>query len=294
MFCFFSKALKIRLKRNFMHAWYIFKLFGFYYIRMHMPKNTFILLFILLVPFILTGQTKVGVMGGLNYSKVVREVGTYTQSIGVGQDDIADISWKLRWKAGIVLDISVTEYFGIGTGLVFSARGMEENYENTFSDGTNVTRLNYVGHVYQDYLEIPLNFIYNMPMSGNKLQLYGGFYMAFGLGGYATTETWTETTNLQTGQRTTEVEALRYSVSFSSISPYSYDPNLVYRNSTDFGVNIGANYIIMERFGLGLQYSRGLSNWVPKVSDPPPGYSRSDEDDISFRMIALTATIFLN
>jgi hypothetical protein len=73
----------------------------------------------------------------------------------------------------------------------------------------------------------------------------------------------------------------------SDVSAEDYMQNEIYYNSIDYGVNVGAGYVINESIQVQAMYSLGLANINPKVDGEDP------TSDTQNSVIQLTVAYFL-
>lgn len=131
-----------------------------------MKKNILILTTLLFVVFTLGAQRQIkyGVVAGFDYTTIA---------------NIEDNDWRPGFKAGIKADIPLNEKFNFQPALLFSTKGCEGDIYN-FS--TDYSHLSYT--ITSNYIELPLLFTYNIPLSGKtKFLIAAGPYLAIGIGG---------------------------------------------------------------------------------------------------------------
>lgn len=138
------------------------------------------------------------------------------------------------FHAGAIFDIDVMD-FSIQPGVFYATKGYQ--YHQALSDGSQTVQKPIVGKIQLNYLEVPLNILYNVEVSRTvKVYFGGGGYAGYGLSG------------------TYSVQGQKSDVSFTkAIEGYQY-------KNPDYGVNgiIGAR--ISKNFIVDANYSLGLNN----------------------------------
>jgi hypothetical protein len=88
------------------------------------------------------------------------------------------------FRAGIVLDEPFGETFSLMTGVFYSARGGNIKYSSTSVDNGSTVTQTTDGYVRLDYVEIPINILYNIRTKGDNRWFFGGGpYVAMAWGG---------------------------------------------------------------------------------------------------------------
>jgi hypothetical protein len=87
---------------------------------------------------------------------------------------------------GVLLDIKVTEMFSLQSGLSFTMKGcIREGYTDLFSvDDQYEVKEAYVKEILDiSYLELPVFFVYNLPVKKDYFNVGVGAYLAYGIAG---------------------------------------------------------------------------------------------------------------
>jgi Outer membrane protein beta-barrel domain len=174
-----------------------------------MKKILLTLITIVAINATVNAQMRFGVKGGLNLANV-----SITNASGITPKS------SLFFHGGIVLDASLSESISIQPNLLFSQKG----YSLDASGATSKATFNYI--------EIPVNFLYN---ATDALTIGAGPYLGYALSGSAKT-----TINGQT--RTDDID-------------FDNDAKRV-----DYGLNITAGYEVIEGLVISANYSLGLAN----------------------------------
>ena len=185
-----------------------------------MKKALMLFSLIGIINFSFAQSVSFGVKAGLNFSNVSSSGGglTVTTSSTTG------------FHVGAVADIGFGN-LSLQPGVLYSTKGGSLN----FSGGADKLTLNYV--------EVPVNLLYNIPVGVGKLFIGGGPYVAFGLSGKST---------LSGTATSTGSGSESQSITFGSASGDVKNP--------DFGVNILGGFRFKSGFSLSAGYGIGLAN----------------------------------
>jgi hypothetical protein len=159
----------------------------------------------------------------------------------------ANVSSKISPpEAGAIVDIPLADYFSFQPGLFYSSKGYKAEVMTTDINGGEVP-ITVTSHL--NYLELPLNVLYKVPMGNGKF--FGGFgpYLAYGIGGKVKAK------NENTGV------AAEVDVKFKNES--STTSNEVYVKPFDAGANITAGYELNMGLLFSANFSLGLLNTSP-------------------------------
>lgn len=173
-----------------------------------------------------------GIKAGANLSSMYRNFGApYTSDLLLG------------FNAGAIVNITFNRLV-IRPGVFYSTKGETENAKLMDITGTVIgptktkLRLN--------YLEVPVNVLYKIPVGNNNaINLGGGGYFGYGLSGSISRD----------GQDP-------YPVKFGN-STGVFDLRL---NNPDFGVNVIAGAGIKDRYLIEAGYSYGFGNLSPSAN----------------------------
>lgn len=163
-----------------------------------------------------------------------------------GDEMKADTKLRPAFHAGAIVDISLADYFSFQPGLFYSSKGYKAEVMTTDINGEEVP-ITVTSHL--NYLELPLNVLYKVPMGNGKF--FGGFgpYLAYGIGGKVKAK------NENTGV------AAEVDVKFKNES--SVTSNEVYVKPFDAGANITAGYELDMGLLFSANFSLGLLNTSP-------------------------------
>ena len=173
-----------------------------------MKKVLLTLITIVAVNAAVSAQMRFGVKGGLNLANI---------SINPAQTGTSSL---LGFHGGLVLDAPLSESISIQPSLLFSQKGFSVDQSSI----TSKTTFN--------YLEIPVNFLYNVT---DALTVGAGPYL-----GYALSASSKATLNGQTQTKDAD-----------------FDKEV---NRIDYGLNITAGYEVIEGLVVSANYSLGLAN----------------------------------
>ena len=175
-----------------------------------------LLLFVTIQSF---AQVKFGVKAGLNLSNMTAKDNTRTYS--------NNYKTKTGFHFGVTAEFPISESFSFEPGMLYSSKGYmykETDYNVTAS---------------VNYLEIPMNAIYKIDLSGAKMLISAGPYLGFALSGkYKGTEKgydFNESIKIGNNADNDDIKSL------------------------DYGLNIGVGAEI-KQITIGLQYGLGLAN----------------------------------
>lgn len=175
--------------------------------------------------------------GGLNLSNI-------SNSNDGGSEDNAVLP---SFNAGLMARFGLSKIVDLESGILFTGKGAKA--ETTFNGGADYVKAKFNPL----YIEVPLNLVVNLPFGENNntgLFVYGGPYLAVGVGGKSKLET-------KIGALTTNSER---DIKFNNDDPFtSGQEDAAYDKLKRFdaGLNFGAgldlkSVIIKANYGLGL------------------------------------------
>jgi hypothetical protein len=201
---------------------------------------------ILLVSLLAAMQTlsaqsiKLGIKGGLNLATVNRgqlEAGNETNSMAA-------------FNGGLFANIGFGKW-SIEPGLFYSVKGFKAHSTFTAnSPGGLVETSTWDGTIKYNYLELPVNVLYNVKLAPGKVFFGGGPYIGYLLSGNAKTVA-TEDGAIQPEQKTN----------------YTIGGNNGDFRRTDYGVNALAGFAFNNGFQLSAGYGYGFTNVLAKQND---------------------------
>lgn len=228
---------------------------------------------------------RLGLRAGANRALTTQDAaGNYSESITTYSTTYAaDKSAIYAWQVGAVFEVSFGK-LSLQPAIIFSQKGelahTSSNRQYTgyyyFAQSTKTSTNRY------NWLEMPLNVVYTTH-GDHGLQLFGGPYVALGIGGHKT--------------------GTQYANSSGVVGPQSYpiDERVSYGADTnnqrlDVGVNFGLGYRqgpiqVQLGYGLGLL---NLHQPGPPTIDPgfSPQYHDFNGDTAYNRVLQLTGTYF--
>jgi hypothetical protein len=204
-------------------------------------KKIILLMGILCSASMLHAQTiKTGIQAGVNFSKLS----------GSADGESTTTGTLTGFHVGGVLDIDLGAV-SIQPGLFYSSKGGKESYNETETfNGVTVSAIGYA-KVKLDYLELPVNILYNIPVNSGKVFLGGGPYAGYGISGK------TKYDLTASGGGSSASESGEDDIKFGSDGDFK---------STDFGINFTAGFRMNSGFAISAGYGLGLTN-IANVSD---------------------------
>lgn len=167
--------------------------------------------------------------------------------------DAEDTKMKVGAQVGAVGNYGINEMISIQPGVIFTMKGSKSSEIDDFSSNEN-------------YLEIPINVVANF----NGIQVFAGPYVAVGLFG-----------KIKGGD---DDITIKYK---SDVSLDDFKEGESYTSLLDYGLNIGAGYMINETMQVQLGYGLGLANTLPKFDGEKP------DDKVTNNVLQFTFTYFL-
>ena len=182
-----------------------------------MKQNLTVLL--LITFFTASAQTKFGIIGGMNISTMKEKHD--------GRKDLR--TFIPRVQIGTILQIPVNEDWVLHTSPYYSGKGCR--YGNTFSTKNDSIR------IHLSYIELPVQFLYNLSGENiNKFLIGGGLYLGYGFNG-----------------------AVLYKDDPARTERHLHRKDSYYKR-WDFGYSINSSYQLNNKYGIKLGFSHSLSN----------------------------------
>lgn len=172
--------------------------------------------------------------------------------------------------AGIVAEINFGNNLAIRTGINFLQQGLKLKGEISGDFGEEITSVNFEGKSTLNYLQVPVNFLYNFPAGDNQFYVGAGGYASYGLSGKNKITT---TVKMNNGEK--EVES-------DDSDPFEKDGDETGLKRGDFGVNALAGIKFVNGLFVNVGYQLGLSN-----------ISGGEEGEYKNRGLQLTLGYFL-
>jgi len=159
----------------------------------------------------------------------------------ISGDNTDETEMMPSYQVGLVTNFNISEAFSIQPGLMLSGKGAK----NFWNDVDTRLTLN--------YLEVPINVIHNI----SDFQIFAGPYLGFGL--FADVKSDNDLAD--------EIDAeFKNDISLEEASALE----TLYYNSFDYGLNVGAGYMVNESIQIQAGYGLGLGNIHPKVDGEDP------------------------
>ncbi|MEO6524084.1 MAG: porin family protein [Mucilaginibacter sp.] len=190
-------------------------------------KKTLLLLSLSLSISLTYAQTKFGVIAGLNLASI----SSTSSGSSISSSSLAG------FHVGAFADFELSKSVSIQPGVLFSLKGGSD--ESTQSSGSYSVHA--TDKLTLNYVEIPVNIFYHIPVSIGKIFLGGGPYVALGLSGKEKVT--------YTGSVSGNAEA---NVTFGSNSGDVKNP--------DFGLNLGAGIALQNNLLFKVGYGIGIAN----------------------------------
>lgn len=162
-----------------------------------------------------------------------------TASIKSDGEKIDDIDMKPGLLLGGYADINLAETFAMEIGLQFEQKGLK--YEESESGYSIKTEMNV------NYITIPVDFKINVPVNDNKFYLLAGPTAGIGVSGKIKSEAKVN------GVKVSDDESIEFGE--------DEDSDL---RRINFGLDLGAGFVLANNLGFRIGYNLGLSNLVPK------------------------------
>ena len=198
---------------------------------------------------------------------------TLSQAIGkdrLGNKERADIA--IGGTAGFIFDFPVGKTISIQPGINYVQKGAKEVYFYEAYPTTDVKKVE--AGARPQYLEIPVNFIYNTRTNKGNFFFGAGPTIAFAIAGNKDTINYMSSSNsLSTGSD---------KIKFGNTK----DDDM---RSVDIGANILAGFQSKSGFQLSMNYNIGLNNLMPKTTQ----YNTNEEGFARFVYVGFKAGWFL-
>ena len=199
-----------------------------------MKKLLLLLLLSCFVSISFAQSVHLGIRAGLNESAL-----SGYDFVDNGTSVKGNASYISRFHAGLFAEIPAGR-FSIEPGVFYTQKGGETKLQTM----TVISARQYYEKTTLNYLEIPVNVLYNIPVGVGKIFVGGGPYAAFGLSGhYRSTYFTSSVQNTQSGEAQGEIK---------------FDKN-GYRNP-DYGINTLLGLRLKNNISFNVGYGFGLTN----------------------------------
>lgn len=196
---------------------------------------------------------KVGLRAGVNIAKLRTTNGENS----VSTDNLTN------FKVGGYVDFGMAGGLSFQPGIELSGKGGK----NVFISNGNGQNNNYEAKTNLMYIEIPVNFLYNIPVGIGKIYLGGGPYAGFGIAGKIKTEGTVLGVNASTER----------DVKFGNEAGDDL-------KTTDFGLNFLGGLQFKGGLNVGVNYGLGLSDLAPN--------NNNDNVKTNNRLVGITVGYF--
>ena len=215
-------------------------------LKSHSMKKTVFALAVILYTQLLFSQTKAGLKVGVNYSGTAIELSDLSRSFGAKKEDYGVTSAKPGLQAGFLVNMLTEMNFGIRFELLLNMRNWETNYyRKEMLDPTVLSEYGSIEKVNTAYLDLPIDFVYSLPLGENRVEILFGLNTAFGLWGSSSRSYWDKITYLSTGNSTGDAGLEDNTIHFGT-QPKQIQDNEIYFNSLDLGINIGTSFLLRQ------------------------------------------------
>lgn len=126
------------------------------------------ILFLLLTASVVAASAQTGRFG-------ITAGATFSSTVSKVEDETEDSETKPGFTVGLTGDLPLTENFSVRPGLYFTQKGGKA--EGTYGGFSGESKTTF------NYIEVPLNFVYNAPAGSGKFFIGLGPAIAYGIGG---------------------------------------------------------------------------------------------------------------
>ncbi|MET3980428.1 hypothetical protein ABIB62_003029 [Mucilaginibacter sp. UYP25] len=204
-------------------------------------KKAIFLVSLMAATYTLSAQSvKFGIRGGLNLATVDRG------SIPEGNET----NNLAAFNGGLFANIRLGNW-AVEPGLFYSLKGFKANYETTRNvNGGSTENVSFGGTIKYNYLELPVNILYNVKLTPGKVFFGGGPYAGYLMSANA--------------KSTSTVGGVKQP---DQTFNYTIGNNVDDLKRMDYGVNILAGFAFNNGFQLSAGYGYGLTNIAPGQND---------------------------
>lgn len=192
-----------------------------------MKKTLLLLCFLGGVSLSYAQSTKFGVIGGLNLATLSSTTSGSTNSS----------SSLAGFHIGVFADFEVTPSLSIQPGILYSLKGGTDDASQT----SGSTTIHATDKVTLNYIEVPVNVYYHIPVTPGNIFVGGGPYVGWGLSG-------------------------KEKVDVSGSTTYSASQNVTFGSNSgdiknpDYGINLGAGIALKSNLLFKIGYGIGIAN----------------------------------
>lgn len=192
-------------------------------------------------------QAKFGIQLGSNFSNV--------DWVDDGEKLVTDS--KTGLAIGLVADVEIGNSLHFRPELNYVQKGARENdsYTNTF--GGSTTYYTTEGKIKLNYLELPLNFCYNVPVGSGELLLGAGPIIGIGIGGAIEYSTTVKTNSM------VETEEFSNTVKFDGDKNSTSTDQSLHLKPIDINLGFLGGYRLKNGVVFTAGYNVGLTNIYP-------------------------------
>ena len=208
-----------------------------------MKKAIFLLSILAAIQTVSAQSVKIGIKGGLNLAAANRgplNAGNETNNLAA-------------FNGGLFANLGFSNW-SVEPGLFYSVKGFKSKSDFTSNSsqsvGTTVNTSSTIGTVKYNYLELPINLLYNVKLVPGKVFFGGGPYMGYLLSGNVKVSTTTDGT-------INPEQKVKYKIG-------GKDGDV---KRTDYGVNALVGFAFNNGFQLSAGYSYGFTNVLAQQPD---------------------------
>jgi hypothetical protein len=218
-------------------------------------KILYVLLLILcwcIVPTATTGQIRYALKGGMSVNKIVSDLEPTSSWTPM------DPQIRIGYHLGALAIYNVHKNVDVQTGLIYALKGTGHDLKRYYSKALQPSKVDVEGYsrVTYHYLEIPFQGVYRFY---RNFQLFGGPYMALGVGGRKKFDYQVEKEN------SPYIKTHGYIKRTPVFNGVEINPFNKYFNALDFGANFGIGYKLRP-ITVSAEYSLGMRDLKPRIA----------------------------
>lgn len=157
---------------------------------------------------------------------------------------------KIGFTGGVLTNIGISKNFTFQPGILYSQKGGKIQEKITI-DGETFTAK---GKMQLNYIEIPLNLVYNTNAGKGKIFIGGGPSLGFGVGGSGNLSSTFDG----------ETDSFGFGIKFDGILSDDADDENLHLKGIEFGGNVLAGYLFPVGISITANYYFGLNNISPE------------------------------
>ena len=230
-----------------------------------------------------------GILFGANAQiEIGPKIGLNIGSAAYSEGDVDGQKYEAAWEGdgnskktflglqlGLSINAPISEAISIRPEVLFSQKGIKVEQKNDDYTAVYTNKVN--------YLEVPVNVSYGLPIGDNKLELFAGPYVAFAMGGKFSSDVDKDDFK--------EDNEYNYSVTGKKIPKDGREKETAYVNSMDAGINLGVGFRVSSIL-IAAQYSLGLSNTGANYEDSDLQDDRVNDEVYKNRVLSFSLTYY--